>query len=114
MHRMLRAWGIAGAVSAAACISGTSSAQEAAPAAGGSAGASQGSAAHTHDGFYLRLGLGFGGVGGNVTPDAGGPTTSMKGGTVSSELAFGGTVAPGLVIGGGIYSMIVPSPKYTP
>ena len=107
MRRMLRAWGIACAVGVAVSVVGAAHAQE-------SGAPASGSGVRTHDGFYLRLGLGFGGVGGNVTPDGGGPSTSMKGGTVSSELAFGGTIAPGLVIGGGIYSMIVPSPKYTP
>ena len=99
MRPALRGHVVAGIV-AALFAAGAASAQESAP--------------RTHDGFYLRLGVGVGGVGGNVTPDAGGTSLSMKGGTVSSEIALGGTVAPGLVVGGGIYSMIVPSPKYTP
>jgi hypothetical protein len=116
MGRMHRGWFVAGIVSLT-CVAGAARAQESAqPAAAPEATpqASKGSAPHVHDGFYLRLGAGFGGVGGSSTPDAGGPSTSMKGGTISSEIALGGTVAPGLVFGGGVYSMIVPSPKYTP
>ena len=112
MRRMLRGWIVAGLVVVGSLLAPTASAQEASTTGSTGSQASQGSAPRTHDGFYMRLGLGFGAVGGNATPDVGGDSTSMKGGTVSSELAFGGTVAPGLVVGGGFYTMIVPSPKY--
>jgi hypothetical protein len=70
---------------------------------------------HTHDGFYLRLGIGFASTSGTVKRSSGGfdaPDTDQSGAGVASELAFGGTVAPGLVIGGGIWGASVPSPEY--
>ncbi len=66
-----------------------------------------------HDGFYFRAGLGFGGLIGKVEPDV---DTDLEGKTsgfsVLSELAFGGTPIPGLVIGGGIYSANTPTTSY--
>jgi hypothetical protein len=53
-----------------------------------------------HDGFYLRLGLGVG------------PLYSSEAGGVGipSELALGGTPAPGLVLGVGNYGVVIPKP----
>lgn len=57
--------------------------------------------AHNHDGFYLRLGAG---LGLSVESD-----TSGVG--IPSELAFGGTLAPGLVLGLGNYGVVFPAPE---
>jgi hypothetical protein len=56
--------------------------------------------AHTHDGFYFRLGLGIGYFSGSLDTN---PSTSITGAHLALDLAFGGTPVPGLVIGGGIY-----------
>jgi hypothetical protein len=60
-----------------------------------------------HDGFYLRLGLGVGNF--SFTADveqSGTALATVETSTIvpMSELAFGGTIAPGLVLGGGIYT----------
>lgn len=64
---------------------------------------------HTHDGFYFRAGTGLG----VMTEDLRSESSSVYGGKVKgngtgfstvSELAFGGTIARGFVLGGGIYS----------
>lgn len=67
-----------------------------------------------HDGFYLRLGFGFGGVWGSAKePDADEEDrVDFDGIGVFGELAMGGTVAPGLVVGGGSYTAIIPAPTY--
>jgi hypothetical protein len=69
---------------------------------------------HTHDGFYLRLGLGFGSLSGTVKQTVGSFETESdaSGGGVAVEFAMGGTVAPGLVIGGGSYGVSIPTPTY--
>jgi hypothetical protein len=59
--------------------------------------------AYRHDGFYLRLGLGVGWMRGEVESLAG--EVKIRGVGPAFELALGGTVAPGLVIGGGIYTV---------
>lgn len=69
---------------------------------------------YVHDGFYARLGLGPGYVLGSNEPERGSATAEVSGVALSTELAFGGTLAPGLVLGGGSFSMVVPSPTYTP
>ncbi len=64
--------------------------------------------AREHDGFYLRLGLGGGRLGGSVGSNS---SSELKGafdgsfgrGSLSFELNIGGTPAPGLVIGGGLW-----------
>lgn len=63
--------------------------------------------ARRHDGFYLRLGLGAGFMRSVVDFEDVNGTSEVKvrGGGVGFELALGGTVAPGLVIGGGIYTV---------
>lgn len=66
-----------------------------------------------HDGFYFRAGLGFGALIGKVEPDTESNLDSKTSGfSVLSELAFGGTPVPGLVIGGGIYSANTPTTSY--
>lgn len=69
-----------------------------------------GKAARTHDGFYLRLGAGPGFTSGSASTS--GVSATMKGMHVGTELAIGTTVAPGLVVGGGEFSMVVFGPKY--
>ena len=69
-----------------------------------------GKAPRTHDGFYLRLGAGPGFTSGSA--DTSGVSATIKGMHFGTELALGTTVSPGLVVGGGEFSMIVPSPKY--
>ncbi len=56
----------------------------------------------THDGGYVRLGIGGGGIFSTIkdTTDA-----SVSAGGVALELAFGGTPFPGFVVGGGIYGV---------
>jgi hypothetical protein len=62
-----------------------------------------------HDGFYLRLGIGGGRLGGsfgsNDSSELGGAFDGSFGrGSLSFELNVGGTPAPGLVIGGGLWA----------
>jgi len=73
--------------------------------------------AQTHDGFYLRMGLGLGYLSakdklefsfGNAT---GGNDVTISGTGVSGEFALGGTVAPGLVLGGASQFGVFPKPK---
>jgi len=70
--------------------------------------------AHLHDGFYFRGGLGVGFVAsGTVTPPGDAGDVSLSGTGPALELAFGGAVSPGVVLGGGIYGASVPSPSYS-
>ncbi len=81
-----------------------------APADGG------GSGVYTHDGFYFNIGLGFGLLNASAEPSEGtlaDETIDVSGAGVLTQLAFGGTVAPGLVIGGGIYGATIPTPEYS-
>jgi hypothetical protein len=65
--------------------------------------------ARVHDGFYLRVTAGFGVYDERLTSDdlpTGGKVEARNRGIASlSDFAVGGTVAPGWVIGGGIYSV---------
>jgi hypothetical protein len=54
-----------------------------------------------HDGFYLRLGAGLGAL---VEEDSNGLG-------IPSELGFGGTIAPGLVLGVGNFGVVFPEPR---
>ncbi|HEY6727070.1 MAG TPA: hypothetical protein VI197_23715 [Polyangiaceae bacterium] len=77
-----------------------------------------------HDGFYLRLGVGFGAIMGNAQ-DAGGTggtdgetaglydEVDVSGVAIPVEVALGGTPAPGFAIGVGSYAVHVPSAKYS-
>jgi hypothetical protein len=65
---------------------------------------------HNHDGFYLQMALGLGYA--SVKESVGGTdlgTISGLGG--AAQLMIGGTVARGLVIGGGIQTGVFPGPK---
>jgi hypothetical protein len=71
---------------------------------------------YIHDGFYLSFGLGLGLASGSAEPSDGvlaGETLEVSGLGVLTQLAIGGTVAPGLVIGGGLYGASIPSPEYS-
>jgi hypothetical protein len=75
--------------------------------------------AHRHDGFYLRLGIGGGFLLGDVVEEKSSFAISgeavpgkVTGFAVASELALGGSVAKGLVLGGGIYESTIPNPSY--
>jgi hypothetical protein len=75
-----------------------------------------GSAPHTHDGFYMRLGLGAAwGHDSYAVKSIFGPggkgTISGTGGVF--EAAFGGTPHPSWVLGGALLALSFPSPKDT-
>jgi hypothetical protein len=65
--------------------------------------------ARRHDGFYLRLGLGAGFVRSEVDVDTMSVSdeVQIRGAGAALEIALGGTIAPGLVIGGGIYGVSI-------
>lgn len=73
------------------------------------------SAVHVHDGFYLRLGIGAGYLLSDTEVTASGYegeiTFKTTGLGAATELALGGTVAPGLVIGVGSYGGVAFSAK---
>jgi hypothetical protein len=57
-----------------------------------------------HDGFYLRLGIGAGHLASSFQSSAPGTVSGSGSGTSSAiEIAIGGTISSGLVIGGGIF-----------
>lgn len=67
------------------------------------------SGAFEHDGFYLRFGMGFGSYGERFESKSTSRYGGKSGGDASgfatvTEIAIGGTVAPGLVLGGGVYT----------
>lgn len=63
----------------------------------------------THDGMYARFGVGPGyAVAKLFTTD----DSTSTGVDVSTELSLGWAIRPGLVIGGGTFPMVVPSPDY--
>jgi hypothetical protein len=72
--------------------------------------------AHVHDGFYLRIAAGFGVYDERLTSDdlpTGGKVEARNRGIASlSDFAIGGTVAPGWVVGGGIYSVDLVASTY--
>jgi hypothetical protein len=68
---------------------------------------------HFHDGFYLRLGIGLG-YSYMSLRNAGDDSTdssSLAGLAIPLELAMGGTLAPGWVLGIGSYGAGIPSPR---
>lgn len=62
---------------------------------------------HYHDGFYLRIGTGFGGYSEAITAEDADESTQVAGMASASELALGGAVRPGLVVGGGFWTSSV-------
>ncbi len=71
--------------------------------------------AREHDGFYLRLGGGFGWASDAMKSDTSVVTFegTAKGFAGASEIAAGGSPFHGFVVGGGIYSVLVFAPKAT-
>jgi|SoiMethySBSTD1v2_1073268.scaffolds.fasta_scaffold01972_25 hypothetical protein len=67
--------------------------------------------AYTHDGFFLRLGLGIG-YGIHSAEADGEDYGTIKGVGIVPELLIGGTVAPGVVLGGGLIGYSFPSPTF--
>ena len=70
----------------------------------------------THDGFYLRLAIGGGRMStsfetGDSVLLGGEAEGTASGGGLSLDIAFGGTVAPGFVIGGGVFGDSFFSPE---
>ena len=67
---------------------------------------------YAHDGFYLRLGLGVGYLHDSITLKGVTSNTdfSIKGFGIPLEIALGGTIAPGLVLGGAIQGGSFPNP----
>jgi hypothetical protein len=70
--------------------------------------ASEPPGAHTHDGFHLRLGVGYGYMTTTESPIE----AKIKGPGSAWLLTIGGTPVPGLVIGGTLYTHIQPKPTY--
>lgn len=68
---------------------------------------------HLHDGFYLRLGIGLGYTYAStkVESDYGDGELSVTGVGIAEEISFGGNIAPGLVLGGGIFAVGLPNAK---
>ncbi len=69
---------------------------------------------HNHAGFYLRMGLGLGPLFGTLQYDVNATSTIFDSVGLSEqiELAAGGTVTPGIVIGGGFFGALSASPMY--
>jgi hypothetical protein len=70
--------------------------------------------ARTHDGFHLRIALGFGGVKDALTADLpvfGKLEGSASGGSIAGHLGIAGEVAEGLFLGGALMSETVTSPE---
>jgi hypothetical protein len=65
----------------------------------------------THDGIYFRVAVGPGYTLGHLDIAAGGGGNS-SGVSVSTQVAIGWTVRPGLVVGAGTFPMVTPSPSY--
>jgi hypothetical protein len=69
-----------------------------------------------HDGLYLRFAVGLGRLGARFTSDisnelGGSVKGSLAGGGLAFELSVGGTPAPGLVVGGGLFFEGAGEPK---
>jgi hypothetical protein len=60
-----------------------------------------------HDGFYLRLGTGFGGYNESIRLEDADEDTTVTGMSNVSEVAIGGAVAPGVILGGGAWTSSV-------
>lgn len=71
---------------------------------------------HYHDGFYLNFALGVGSMTTTVTADPAPPVSNdvkITGVGVAGQLLFGGTPAPGLVLGGGTMGLSIAKAKLT-
>lgn len=67
-------------------------------------------APHTHDGLYFRFAIGPGYALGTL--DAPGGNSGSHGPGVSTQLALGWTVRPGIVVGVGTFPAVTPGPSY--
>jgi hypothetical protein len=69
-----------------------------------------------HDGFYARFGLGFSGFGDTVASEATNSDNTFRdeglvtGFSTVGEIAFGGTIKNGFVLGGGLYTASIETP----
>lgn len=71
---------------------------------------------HFHDGFYLRMSVGFGGLWTSSSVSKSDASSDVSGSGGSLDIMAGGTPAPGLVVGGGLllqeaFNPAVPQPK---
>jgi hypothetical protein len=62
---------------------------------------------HEHDGFYLRIATGFGGYSESITLEDSDDSTNVTGMASVGELALGGAIAPGIILGGGVWTSSV-------
>lgn len=69
--------------------------------------------ARLHDGFYLRLGTGFGGYAETITLEDATQHTQVSGMASVSELMIGGAVRPGFILGGGVWTSSVMTSERT-
>lgn len=65
-----------------------------------------------HAGLHVRVGVGTGYATGSSSLDDVNLSADVSGVPVSTEISIGTTIAPGLVLGGGTFSMILPAPSY--
>jgi hypothetical protein len=59
---------------------------------------------HYHDGFYLRIATGFGAYSEGITQKGADQSTEVTGIASAGEIAVGGAIRPGLIIGGGAFN----------
>jgi hypothetical protein len=71
------------------------------------------SAPETHDGFFFQGNIGPGYLSTSPSTDGSDVDSKISGFGVGGGLLFGGTPAPGLVIGGGTANVVAFSPKWT-
>jgi len=62
---------------------------------------------HRHDGFYLRLSTGFGPYNESISQKGQNPHTTVTGIATVGDFAIGGSLRPGFVLGGAIWSTSV-------
>jgi hypothetical protein len=62
---------------------------------------------HFHDGFYLRLGTGFGSYSEGIRQSGEDKMTTVSGIASVTEFGIGGAVRPGLIFGGGVWTSTV-------
>ncbi len=82
--------------------------------AGGISRADAAGGVHEHDGFYLNMDLGVGGMSSSAgiqDPTFGSLDTKMSGGAGEFSIALGGAVTPNFVLAGRYWGVAVPSPS---
>jgi hypothetical protein len=67
---------------------------------------------HLHDGFYLRMAVGFASLNATFTPDQGLSKSTVTGNGVAMEFGLGGAVADGFILGGKVSSMVASKPDH--